>query len=299
MVWGSAVGDFIERPMTKFGWRRQVPLKGTFWGVDMTGTLDLLLLHEIESGDGPQIIAELWDNKCKSEGSYYFQTSRGFLAGPEDRAQVSLYSMMEPDASRWYDANKEKRTLAAWLLKRLFGEDQEASREQIELIMENLPDTANDLGDFDKFSSLWSRAQKQNLFDRDGAMTIWYGAMLPAKDTGKPCPHCGKKRARGRGGMMDPWMPASAPKLTLDEIGAMRPFGTETTVAQNAEILSNALSRVRNGESPAAVLGEVPMSCKKAFGGTACPLYCGSVRVCYPAAGRSINEIGLVDLGEV
>jgi len=217
---GQIVGRAIEAAM-KPPWRKQIKLRGEFWGEPFTGTADLALLD-----DGLEMFS-LWDDKFGSERAFLRQVGSGYLAKPEHRAQISMYLEMEP----------EDRELAP----------------------------------------LWVKL-------RDKAeLRVWYGSMLPPQDykTKKP---------------QDSWLFARAPRMSVEEIAALRPIGGQTTTEENTHLLAPAFRRVKGGEDPRVVARDVPMECKTSFGGMGCQWYCASVLTCYAEAGIDVRTIGLVDL---
>jgi hypothetical protein len=121
--WGTAIGGHREKGLKSLGWDIQTHVWGTLFGVNVHGYID---------ANRPDW-SKIQDGKAKAQGSFFFQQGRGFLAGPEDSAQVNIYRMLAAQMGHpaesaaleiWYGAMvpavdyKTKKPLDSWMRAR-------------------------------------------------------------------------------------------------------------------------------------------------------------------------------------
>ena len=131
----------------------------------------------------------------------------------------------------------------------------------------------------------------------DAEMTVWRGTVASAVvTTGN------KKKNEVVGNFRDEWVRQRAPRMTEEEIGALRPFGAGASVVQNVAWLAEGFKRVRGGEDARTILKTLgvieggALACETRFNDAACRAYCGGARTCLFHAGRSLRDKRIVEV---
>lgn len=129
---GDAVGARCEEGLRSLEWETQTQVQGKLFGVNVFGHIDA---HKKDW-------SRIRDTKVKSQGSFFYQQGRGFMASNEDAAQVNAYRILatqmgligmgESSLEIWYGAMlaandaKTKKPLDSWMKARapLMSEEQ-------------------------------------------------------------------------------------------------------------------------------------------------------------------------------